>query len=130
MGVPFCCCPVHRQARAKVEGPIPPHFHRLEQGWLSGKVQATMASQQSRIHVATERALAGATVITANTRAARRLRLEVEWRAFQTKFVFESPDILPFDAWIGRTWSDALLAGVVDRALLKPNVIATLWREI
>ena len=88
-----------------------------------------MGSQQTRITTALERALAGATVITANTRAARRLRLETERRVFQEKTVCETPDIVPLEAWVSRTWTDALLAGVVNQALVKRNVAAALWRE-
>ncbi|ABF42622.1 DNA helicase/exodeoxyribonuclease V, subunit B [Candidatus Koribacter versatilis Ellin345] len=89
-----------------------------------------MGSQQSRIDRAVALARAGATVIADNTRAARRLRLEAEWQVLQEKRVCATPDVLPFEAWIQRTWTDALLAGVVDRALLKANVVAALWREI
>ena len=89
-----------------------------------------MGSQSSRIAIATGLALSGATVVTANTRAARRLRLEAETRALQGKSVCEAPDILPLDAWVNRTWTDCLLAGVVDRALLRPNVTTALWEQI
>lgn len=68
--------------------------------------------------------------MTANTRAARSLRRETERRAFETRPVCETPDILPLDAWVNRTWTDCLLAGVVDRALLKTNVVDALWEQI
>lgn len=68
--------------------------------------------------------------MTANTRAARSLRRETERRAFATSKVCETPDILPLDAWVSRTWTDCLLAGIVDRALLKTNVVDALWEQI
>lgn len=86
-----------------------------------------MGSQQSRIDTAVQLALRGATVITANTRASRSLRLAAEWAALQDKSVCETPDILPLEAWVNRTWTECLLAGRVERALLKPNVVQALW---
>lgn len=68
--------------------------------------------------------------MTANTRAARSLRREAERCAFATREVCETPDILPLDAWLSRTWTDCLLAGVADRALLKKNVVDALWEQI
>jgi probable DNA repair protein len=90
----------------------------------------SMPSQQIRIATAVRAALAGATVLAANTRAARRLRLEAEWSAFREKSACETPDILPLEAWVSRTWTECLLAGISDRALLKPNVAAALWEQI
>ncbi len=89
-----------------------------------------MGSQQSRIAIAVDLALSGATVLTANTRAARRLRLEAESRVFQNKQVCETPDVLPLEAWVSRTWTECLLAGVADRALLRPNVVTALWEQV
>jgi probable DNA repair protein len=89
-----------------------------------------MGSQQNRIEMATHLALAGATIVTPNTRAARQLRLEAEWLALQIKPVCETPDVLPLEAWVARTWTECLLAGTVRQALLKPNVVAALWQEI
>jgi probable DNA repair protein len=90
----------------------------------------SMPSQQIRIEAAVKAALAGATVLTANTRARRQLGLEVEWSAFREKTVCETPDILPLEAWVSRTWTEGLLAGLVDRALLKPTVASALWEQI
>lgn len=89
-----------------------------------------MGSQQTRIEKAVAHALAGATVIAPNTRAARRLRLEVEAIALREGSVCRTPDILPLQAWVNRTWTDGLLAGIVGRALLRPNVVAALWEQI
>jgi len=89
-----------------------------------------MASQQTRIEKAVHLALGGATVLAANTRAARTLRLEAEARALHTKSVCETPDILPLEAWISRTWTECLLAEVADRALLKPNVVNAFWEQL
>ncbi|HEY3928019.1 MAG TPA: PD-(D/E)XK nuclease family protein [Candidatus Koribacter sp.] len=89
-----------------------------------------MRPQQIRVQTAVELAIAGATVLTANTRAARGLRAEAERQAWQQHTVCESPDILPVDAWVTRTWTDCLLAGVVDEAILSANVTAALWEKI
>src|SRR3569833_2000522 len=88
-----------------------------------------MGPQHSRIAKAVELALAGATVLTANTRAARRLRLEAERHALRDRAVCDTPDILPLSAWLQRTWTASLLSGTVERALLLPNVQAQLWQE-
>jgi ATP-dependent helicase/nuclease subunit B len=89
-----------------------------------------MTSQQKRVEKAVELALAGATVLTANTRAARTLRREAEWRVLQAKPVCATPDVLPLTAWVSRSWTDCLLAGAVDRALIQRNVVAALWEQI
>lgn len=75
-------------------------------------------------------ALAGATVITANTRAARYLRLETERAGLRAKPVGETADILPLPAWITRTWTEGLLAGVMTEALLSAEVVSALWQKI
>ena len=89
-----------------------------------------MTSQKTRVEKAVELALSGATVLTANPRAARALRLEADSQILPAKTVCATPDILPLTAWVSRTWTDCLLAGVVDWALLKPNVTAALWEQI
>jgi ATP-dependent helicase/nuclease subunit B len=89
-----------------------------------------MGSQRTNIENAVQLALAGATVLTANTRAARSLRHEAEGHEFRTRKVYETPDILPLEAWVSRTWTECLLAGVVERALLKANVVDAFWEQI
>ena len=89
-----------------------------------------MTTQQTRAEKALQLALAGATVLTANTRSARTLRLEAESRAFNTRTVCQTPDILPLSAWLSRTWTECLLRNTTHRALLQPQVASALWERV
>lgn len=89
-----------------------------------------MTSQQTRIDKALDLALAGATVLTPNTRSARNLRIEAEWRILSSRPVCATPDILPLSAWVQRTWTDCLLRGYTNAALLQPQVTAALWEKM
>src|ERR1700686_5688794 len=55
---------------------------------------------------------AGATIVTASRRLARALRQEFDFRQKAlARSVWKTPDILPFDAFLGRAWRDWVLSG-------------------
>ena len=56
---------------------------------------------------------AGATVVTASRRLARVLRQEFDFhQKALARSVWDTPDILPFDAFLGRAWRECVLSGV------------------
>ena len=76
-----------------------------------------------------EQALArGATVLTANQRAARTLRhaFEVRQRALG-RTTWQPPAILAWDTWLGSLWHRLLLEGHASELLLNPAQEHTLW---
>jgi probable DNA repair protein len=76
-----------------------------------------------------EQALArGATVLTANQRAARTLRhaFEVRQRAL-SRSTWQPPAILAWDSWLGSLWHRLLLEGHASDLLLNPAQEHTLW---
>lgn len=84
-------------------------------------------SNQSRFQAAVSAALAGATVVTANTRAGRAVRSACESSLFATKKVWRTPDILPFESWLVRLWQEWHLSGHRDLAMLRPVQEWALW---
>ena len=73
-----------------------------------------------------------ATVLTINRRLARRLyQRHAESQRAQGNAVWETPDILPMDAWCRRSWASLELAE--DRALpllLNPDQEQVLWESV
>ncbi|HVX65820.1 MAG TPA: hypothetical protein VHA11_04415, partial [Bryobacteraceae bacterium] len=73
----------------------------------------------------------GAVVLTANNRVARSLRhayaerqREIGWNAWRT------PEILPWGAWVGRCWEDALYSGAqAPPALLSAEQAGAAWER-
>jgi len=76
---------------------------------------------------------AGATVVTPNRRLARFLHREFD-RVQRSRghVAWPSASILPFSAWLGLLWEDALAGGALDDAtvLLTPEQSALQWRQI
>src|SRR5437773_2469057 len=98
--------------------------------YVSTKHRDTMPGPQSaNLNAAVDAALRGATVITANARAARAVRRACDLLHLASKS-WTTADALPFDAWIARTWTDALAAGIVDRPLLRPMQQSALWQSV
>ena len=56
-------------------------------------------THQGRFQAAVSAALAGATVITANSRAARDVRSACEARLAATRRIWRTPDILSLEGW-------------------------------
>src|ERR1700676_3589947 len=70
------------------------------------------------------------TIVTASSPLARSLRREddVARRGAGEK-VWESQDILPWDAWIARLWSEAIYEGAQQRLLLSNAQELVLWEQ-
>jgi ATP-dependent helicase/nuclease subunit B len=76
---------------------------------------------------------AGATVVTASRRLARVLRQEFDFRQKElARPVWKTPDILPFDAFLGRAWRELILSGVHPDApaLLDPVQEQFVWEQV
>jgi ATP-dependent helicase/nuclease subunit B len=72
---------------------------------------------------------AGITVVTPNTRLAQALQREFD--SFQTKPVWEAPDFLPFSAFVGRLYEDALYCELPAELPMLLTAVQEqwLWRE-
>jgi probable DNA repair protein len=75
-------------------------------------------------------AIAGATVLTANTRSARRIHAAAEQRLRLESAAWLSPDVLPYGAFVERLYSDAVVAGAVALQTLQREQELQLWRQI
>ncbi len=76
---------------------------------------------------------AGATVVTASRRLARVLRQQFHFRQKAlARSVWKTPDILPFDAFLGRAWRDSVLAGAQPGSpvLLDPTQEQFVWELV
>lgn len=89
-----------------------------------------MLPQRTRIETAVQLALQGATVLTANTRAARQLHLACASQRQGQAGAWNTPDILPLDSWIGRCWTECLVSGLASQCLLRPAQVRALWEKI
>jgi ATP-dependent helicase/nuclease subunit B len=74
--------------------------------------------------------IAGATVLTANTRSARTIRTAIEQRLSLTKSAWLTPDVLPYGAFVERLYSDAVISGAVTVQSLEREQELQLWRQI
>jgi ATP-dependent helicase/nuclease subunit B len=83
-----------------------------------------------------ERALlaakSGALVLTSNTRAARNLRREfADHQRAAGLAAWESPDILPWSAWLKRLWDDQIIQGKTEFSMLLDEAQERLvWERI
>lgn len=75
-------------------------------------------------------AVAGATVLTANTRSARSIQWAAEQRARVSNSAWLTPDVLPYGAFVERLYADALVLGVVSVQALQREQELQLWRQI
>ena len=76
---------------------------------------------------------AGATVVTASRRLARVLRLEYDLRQkARARSIWNTPDILPLDAFLSRAWRDWVISGVPQKApaLLDPLQEQFVWEQV
>jgi probable DNA repair protein len=89
-----------------------------------------MASRCESFGKAVEAALAGATVLTVNTRAARQLKAEYDRRMRAMRQTWLSPEILPLSAWLQRTINDALVSGATSSIVLAPAQQTAVWNRI
>ena len=72
----------------------------------------------------------GTTVLTLNTRSARAVRATAEERLRSATQAWLTPDVLPYEAFVARIYSDALVAGDVTRHMLRREQELQLWRQI
>ena len=76
---------------------------------------------------------AGAAVVTASGRLARVLRQEFDFRQkADLRSVWRTPDILPFDAFLGRAWREWVFSGATadPPALLEPLQEQFVWEQV
>ena len=80
-------------------------------------------------------AIAGATVLTANTRSARRIhaaaeeRLRLRATAWPTP-AWLTPNVLPYGAFVEQLYSDAVVAGAIKLHALQREQELQLWRQV
>jgi len=74
--------------------------------------------------------VAGATVLTTNTRSARALRAAAESRLRASSAAWLTPDVLPYEAFVARLYSEALIMGEVKLQALQREQELLLWRQI
>ncbi len=79
---------------------------------------------------AVKEALSGATVLTENRRASRQVLAACESQLRCARDAWETPAVLPWDAWLARTWQECLLSGATELMLLSPAQAQLLWQEI
>jgi ATP-dependent helicase/nuclease subunit B len=71
------------------------------------------------------------TIVTVNTRLARRLRRDFDReRQAAGDRCWESPDILPWRAWIKRLWDESVYGGRDARVLLSASQERVLWEQV
>jgi probable DNA repair protein len=73
----------------------------------------------------------GYVLITPTSRLAR--YLQYQYAATQIhagKVAWETPDIIPWNAWLQRTWGDLAVQHHLDQALLSPQQQQLIWQEI
>ncbi len=75
-------------------------------------------------------AIAGATVLTANTRSARAIQVAAERRLRSSSSAWLTPDVLPYGAFVERLYSDAVVMGAVSVQALQREQELQLWRQI
>jgi probable DNA repair protein len=75
-------------------------------------------------------AVAGATVLTANTRSARSIYAAAERRMRLSHAAWLTPDVLPYGAFVERLYSDAVVVGAVTVQALQREQELQLWRQI
>jgi len=86
-----------------------------------------LTDYESQFQATVAAAMDGATVVTANTRAARAVLAECARHLRDKQHAWRTPDVLPQDAWISRAWSDAQLAGATGKVLLSTAQQRKMW---
>ncbi len=75
-------------------------------------------------------AVAGETVLTANTRSARAIQAAAERRSQISNTAWLTPDVLPYGAFVERLYSEAVVLGAVSAQALQQEQELQLWRRI
>jgi len=89
-----------------------------------------VASYRECFERAVTAAIAGATVLTTNTRCARALLAAAEQRLRVTCSAWLSPEVLPYGAFVERLYSEAVIVGAVTAQALQREQELQLWRSI
>ena len=89
-----------------------------------------MSSYRECFEQAVTAAIAGATVLTANTRCARQVHAAAEQRLRLSRSAWLSPDVLPYGAFVERLYSEAEVAGAATALALQREQELRLWRLI
>jgi ATP-dependent helicase/nuclease subunit B len=97
---------------------------------LSCTAGGNLAGYRECFEEAVGAALAGTTVLTANTRSARAIQAAAERQLRISNSAWLTPDVLPFGAFVERLYSDAVVAGAVDVQALQREQELQLWRQI
>ncbi|MEE4219327.1 MAG: PD-(D/E)XK nuclease family protein, partial [Xanthomonadales bacterium] len=80
-----------------------------------------------------ERLQSGHTLVTGNSRLARVLAGQYgQWRVNRGDRQWSSPQVLSWNAWLGRLWERAGLEGITGTgfAVLSPRQSASLWEQV
>ena len=91
-----------------------------------------MPTKDSVFAAAVRAAISGATVVTGNRRAARHIMAAAEDQLRQERKGWRTPDVLPLEAWLRRTWTESQLAAGngAPLALLNGAQAEELWERI
>ena len=89
-----------------------------------------MAAYRECFEQAVTAALAGATVLTGNTRSARAISAAADRRMRLSAAAWLTPDVLPYGAFVERLFSNAIIAGAVAVQPLRREQELQLWRQI
>jgi ATP-dependent helicase/nuclease subunit B len=91
----------------------------------------TFAPAIDALQRASERACAGAVVLTSTTRASRLIARTVQQiHAANGKKVWDTPRVLPFGAWLASLWKDLQLRGLAKSFLLSSEQERKLWEQV
>ncbi len=89
-----------------------------------------MSGYRECFEQAVSAAVAGATVLAANTRSARAIQAAAERRSRTSNSAWLTPDVLPYGAFVERLYSDAVVTGAVSVQALQREQELQLWRQI
>ncbi len=89
-----------------------------------------MSGYRECFEQAVSAAVAGATVLAANTRSARAIQAAAEQRSRISNSAWLTPDVLPYGAFVERLYSDAVVMGAVSVQALQREQELQLWRQI
>jgi ATP-dependent helicase/nuclease subunit B len=97
---------------------------------LSFDAGGNLAKYRECFEQAVTAVVAGATVLTANTRSARAVHAAAEQRLRLSAAAWLTPDVLPCGAFVERLFSDAVVADAITVQALQREQELQLWRQI
>jgi ATP-dependent helicase/nuclease subunit B len=84
---------------------------------------------QRELYAVVHAAIGGATVVTGNTRATRFLLTQCDRILAMSAKAWSTPDILPFNIWVQRTFREAQVGGATLLVLLNHRQSLALWKQ-